>query len=159
MSLALAVASTSPDPSTQNGAVLFDERCGLTVFETNACNQFPRGVTYTDERWERPLKYSVIEHAERNVIYEAARRGIVTEGKTLVAVWAACADCARAIIQAGITHVVTLEAGESDRWGGSIDIGMVMLEEAGVTVTYLPAADYAADGPTLRRDGKPWPSC
>lgn len=158
MRLALLKATESPDPSTQNGAILVagDE----ALLATAACNEFPAGVNYTPERWERPLKYEVIEHAERNAIFEAARLGIGTEGLTLVCAWAACSDCARAIIQAGLSELVTLapEGVTHGHWGDSIDIAMVMLREAGVKVTYLPGTDFA-DAPPLRRNGQPWSPC
>jgi dCMP deaminase len=47
-----------------------------------------------------------MEHAERDAIYKAAFVGMQTEGATLYVPWFACADCARAIIAAGITRVV-----------------------------------------------------
>lgn len=160
MRWALLKATESPDPSTQNGAILVAN--GTTpILATAACNEFPSGVQYCGERWERPLKYSLIEHAERNAIYAAARLGIATAGTTLVCPWAACSDCARAIIQAGISELVTLapESGDtSDRWVASIEVAMTMLFEADVVVTYLQGADFA-DTPSLRRDGKAWQPC
>jgi dCMP deaminase len=93
-------------------------------------------VSINDDRLERPTKYSFIEHAERNAIYHAARNGERTIGGILYAPWFACADCARAIIQAGITTVVGHKqmfdhAGEY-HWNESIAYGNEMLKEAGV---------------------------
>lgn len=159
MRLALLKATQSPDPSTQNGAILVADDEAISV--TAACNEFPAGVEYMSERWERPLKYDVIEHAERNAIYAAARNGIATKGLTLVCAWAACADCARAIIQAGLSELVTLaptEAATHARWTDTVEIGMVMLGEAGVKVTYLDGSDFH-DAPPLRRNGQPWSPC
>jgi dCMP deaminase len=100
-----------------------------------ASNGFARGVAVSGERLERPLKYSYIEHAERNVIYGAARQGIATLGTILVTTWTPCAECARAIIQAGIIEMIVLVTGEVAHWSDSIDIGTQMLKEAGVKVT------------------------
>jgi dCMP deaminase len=157
---ASAWAIASPDPSTQNGALLVDEAKGsllVPLDETFAVNEFPRGVDYFEERWERPLKYSIVEHAERNAIYQAARVGIRTAGLTLVCPWAACSDCARGIVQSGITRLVTLAPRKGDtpvRWHDTVGMGMIMLNEAGVEVTFI-------DGPldagfTILRDGRPY---
>lgn len=131
---AYRLAEHSRDPSTQCGAVVvgFDGE-----ILADGINEFPRGVEYTDDRWERPLKYQVIEHAERNAIYDAAIRGVCTAGLTMVAPWAACADCARAIIQSGITTLVRHQDA-SDRspanWVESIAIADTMLHEADIEI-------------------------
>ena len=104
----------STDPSTQNGAVLvsFDGwRDGQIV--AWGANHFPQGVLESDERWQRPLKYSYVEHAERNAIFDAAARGVATAGLTMYVPWFACADCGRAIIQAGISNIQQLAAGNN----------------------------------------------
>ena len=69
-------------------------------------NHFPCGIEKKQERLERPLKYSLIEHAERDAIYDAAKSGKSTSGTIMYAPWFACADCGRAIIQAGISEVI-----------------------------------------------------
>lgn len=154
---AVYYAQGSPDPSTQNGAVLCHSDPFRAIPQTFAVNRFPDGVHDLAERWERPLKYSVIEHAERNCLYAAASKGISTTGLTMVCPWAACADCARAIIQSGISRLVTMQpvTGDTpDRWDDSCSIGMQMLKESSVKVTYLESPlDIAF---TVRRDGKPY---
>lgn len=156
MRVALIAAARSPDPSTQNGAVLID-RQGKVVWGTQACNEFPAGVQYLDERWERPAKYGWIEHAERNCVYHAARLGIPTAGLTMVCPWAACSDCARAIAQAGIVRLVTLKPWDGDtnpRWADSISQAMTILDEAAVQVEYIE--EHYGDMGTLLRDGASW---
>ena len=143
----------SPDPSTQNGAVIV--RGNNVLKDTFAVNEFPRGVHYLDERWERPLKYEIIEHAERGAIYKAAKHGYETDGCTLVSPWAACSDCARAIICAGITDLVTLAPKVSDtneRWDASIATAMTMLSEADVKVHFIEGPLDC--GIVLRRNGE-----
>ena len=39
--------------------------------------------TELNDRWERPEKYSWVEHAERNAIYAAAREGVRLAGATM----------------------------------------------------------------------------
>lgn len=128
-------AEFSVDPHTQNGALLVSTM-GPVVW---AANTMPE-IEARPERLVRPKKYLYIEHAERNAIYLAARRGICTEGATLYVPWFACADCARAIIQAGIKRVVGhivpwLQTPE--RWKDSVRVAEGMLEEAGVVGSYL----------------------
>ena len=132
---AYIVAQGSPDPSTQNGAILLNPDGDWIGHDHN---HFPAGVEYTAKRWERPLKYEVIEHAERNAIFHAARLGRSTQNSTMVVPWAACADCARAIIQAGVKRIVrhkqSTERGRGRNWDGSISIADTMLVEAGVEI-------------------------
>lgn len=152
-------AEQSTDPSTQNGAVLVTfNHCpspqGLVLI--SAANHFPRGVEETHIRWDRPLKYSYVEHAERNVIFAAARCGIITEGLTMYVPWFACADCARAIIQAGISEVVGHKAifdKTMERWKDTIAVAHGMLTEAGVRFRMLEGELGAR---SVRFDGALW---
>ena len=101
-------------------------------------NGFPRGVDDTvEERHERPAKYVWTEHAERNAIYNAARSGTSLDGCTLYVNLHPCADCARAIIQTGITLVVCPSPQLDDpAWGEQFRIAQVMLHEASVDVLH-----------------------
>jgi len=162
--IAYEEAAKSPDPSTQNGAILVDEQGNVLVKDHN---RFPKNVKYLPERWERPLKYKVIEHAERNVIFKQARQpstwhkkydGVVsgTQGMTMVCPWAACSDCARAIIEAGIVRLVThKQAGDRspDFWRKEIDVAFTMLREAGVEIIEF---DGEVGGPEVRHSGETW---
>ena len=108
----------------------------------------------TGERLERPTKYSFMEHAERGVIYAAAAAGVPTAGATLYCPWFSCADCARAIICAGIKEVVGLSLLMDDeatkRWAESVEKGLSMLTEAGVGQRWLTVEL----GVTMLRDGR-----
>lgn len=150
-------AAESPDPSTQNGAVLVHPIAGQ-VFVTLACNTFPPGVMATDDRLERPAKYAYIEHAERRAIYSAARFGFGTSGLTMVAAWAACADCARAIVQAGIIRLVRHWPPPQDqasaRWRASTEMGDIILGECGVEI--IDVTDPIPSAPPILRDGRLW---
>ena len=46
-----------------------------------------------------------VEHAERNLIYFAAKKGIALEGASLFITHSPCGPCARAILNAGIAEV------------------------------------------------------
>ena len=105
-----------------------------------AANALPPNVSTHPERLQRPLKYSFLEHAERGAIYAAARAGLKTAGATLYCPWFACADCARAIICAGITRVVghvRPRMHSPERWAESIAQADRMLREADVQIDLL----------------------
>ncbi len=60
-----------------------------------------------DPRW----KYYMLEHAERNAILHALKEGVSLKGCTMYGSLFPCADCARAIVAAGIKRVVIPEPG------------------------------------------------
>lgn len=153
---AYQLASYSPDPSTQNGALLVHES-GMVLAE--AINEFPRGVQYTEERWERPLKYKIIEHAERNAIYKAARQGVRCDNSTLIVPWAACSDCARAIIQAGVSRLVRHKQASDrspDFWLEEIVVADQMLKEAWVEIIEIDGKISPDNKLELRHSGQVW---
>lgn len=152
---AYTLSLQSPDQSTQNGSVIVDESDRIVG---EGFNVFPTGVQETEERWERPLKYQYIEHAERNAIYDAAKRGNSTDGLTMYCPWSACVDCARAIIQSGIKTLVGHEnirakVRSNDKWLVQIGIADEMLKEAGVELILVEAFINAAP---VRFEGNLW---
>ena len=147
-------AQYSPDPSTQVAAMVLDRDGAILSL---AKNEFPLGVLYLPERWERPGKYKYIEHAERNSLYECAQLGFATGGATMVAPWAACADCARAIIQCGLARLVRhKQAGDRSPafWAEEIAYADTMLAEAGVEVIDVDAD--LSSGVELLHSGQLW---
>lgn len=147
----------SPDPSTQNGALLVDfNSSSKGIVVASAVNRFPDGVDFVNERTVAPLKYEYFEHAERNVIYDAAKNGIATHGLTMYCAWAACADCARAIIQSGIAVLVRHDcAGASHgKWADSIARADGMLQEAGVVVRTVTGKLDLSNTLGVRRSGE-----
>ena len=130
------VAQRSKDPNTQIGCVIVGPAHEI---RSTGYNSFPRGIRDDlTERLERPAKYLWIEHAERNAIFAAARAGLATAGATLIATFHPCADCARAIVQAGIANLHTLAPDFADPlWGPAFRCSRAILEEGGVRVIYL----------------------
>lgn len=129
--LAVSASLRSPDDSTKNGAILVS-RSGKIV---QGCNDSPPRVPLDPARKVRPEKYHFIEHAERRVIFQAARDGICTDGASMYCLWYACPDCARAIVCAGIREVIGLLALEvltPARWRDQVSVGRAILAEAGV---------------------------
>ena len=132
--LAREISDWSKDDSTKVGCVIIDRNRNIVA---TGYNGIPRGVSDDEpHRRERPEKYYWTEHAERNAIYSAARRGVSLEGCALVQMWYPCADCARAIIQSGITLVVCDREPdyECPRWGQNFQASTQMFAEAGVRV-------------------------
>lgn len=143
------------DPSTQNGAVIvdLDSDLGGEWIVGEGANHFPKGVQENAKRWERPLKYQFVEHAERNAVFSAARSGNKLDGATMYCPWYACADCARAIIQAGIKEVVGHQKCfdlTPAHWQESIANAFLMFEEAGVKTRKI--TDHM--GVTIRFNGE-----
>lgn len=141
---AIRAQKHSTDPSTQIGVAIY--RNG--TFVQGGCNVFPDGIAESDERWERPLKYQYVEHAERNAIYRAAKRGNRIDDGTLYMVGMGpptcpCVECARAIIQSGIAKVVAYGYKPlPGRWDDSVVNGGALLEEAGVEFIELVGDEW-----------------
>lgn len=155
MERALRAALNSPDPSTQNGAVLLGSDGVLIGLD---CNRFPDGVAYEhpngDTRWTRPLKYQMVGHAEHNAILDAALHGFWTNNSTLVCPWAACDRCAVTILMAGVSTLVRLKQPEEqthERWDESIFVADCMFHEAGLEIIEMDPKDW---GIALRRNGE-----
>lgn len=129
-------ADRSEDSHTQVGVVLV-AASGRSIY---ASNRFPAGVARHQHRMDREEKYMYMEHAERAAIYKAAACGLPTAGSRLYAPWAACTDCARAIISAGVREVVgliVLRNATPERWRKTIWTADQMLMEAGVGVRWV----------------------
>ena len=152
--IAYEEAKKSPDPSTQNGAVIVNYVTGSVIVKDH--NRFPDGVLYKKKRWERPDKYKYIEHAERNVIYKMSKKGIRTLNTIMVCPWAACSDCARAIIQSGISTLVTHKLAHDrspEFWQKEINIAFKMFEEANIHVVMY---DKQIGGVEILHCGEKW---
>lgn len=137
MTLAFLVAMKSKDKSTKVGAVIVDPRTNSVL--SMGYNGLPRGVDdEIPERHERPEKYHWFEHAERNAIYNA--NGV--RYAKMYTQWMPCTDCARGIIQAGISEVViyqspdNLEGQFADRWREAATRTIDMFEEASVVYRF-----------------------
>ncbi len=139
LDMADVIAARSKDRSAKIGAVIVKENAVISM----GYNGFPRGTNdAVESRHERPAKYLYTEHGERNAVYNAARHGISTVGGTMYTQGVPCADCSRAVIQAGITRLVARWQANEKVFPGWIEtcrVGREMLEEAGVEVVVLEA--------------------
>ena len=138
MGLARNIATWSKDRSRKVGCVIVGP---AREIRSMGYNGFPRGVDDTVEiRHQRPYKYRWTEHAERNAIYNAARAGISTAECVIYLPWYPCMDCARAIVQCGITEVVAVEPDWKDpTWAEDFKEVQALFEEApGLRVRFVP---------------------
>lgn len=123
----------SKDRSRKVGCVIVSKSGRL-----HGANHFPDGVEDLDERHEKPEKYFWTEHAERNAIYEAARVGLSTSQATMYVSWFPCMDCARAIVQSGISTLVAHRPDLSDpKWGEDFQRVGQLLREGGVELRFV----------------------
>ena len=127
MELADLVAGWSKDPSTKVGCVIM--RPDRTV-ASMGYNGFPRGVMDRVDRYEdRPTKYKFVVHAEANAIVAA---GSSVQGMTAYCTLYPCCECAKLLIQAGITEVVVKSLEKTERFYDSMTASEQMFKEAGV---------------------------
>ena len=148
MDQAIRAARQSPNRPRKVGAVLVtaDGR------KIAACNTFPKGVRDIGSRHIGDERLLWMEHAERNAILEAARRGIATEGASITSTFFPCADCARAIVVSGIVTLNTVAPDLDDPvWGEHFVRSRVILEEGGVRTHFLPRELAAMHAETMRR--------
>jgi dCMP deaminase len=148
LGLADTIRSKSLDPNTQIGAVIVDQN---DVVLTTGYNRFPRGIQDTPERWDRPLKYQYVVHAEHNAILTAAWAGIPLEGTKIYIVGMGpptvpCVSCAKAIIQAGIRTVIgSGYKPATDGWDDILKQAADLLSEAGIEFIEVPYSDVQAE--------------
>ena len=139
------VGMRSRDPHTHVGSVVVDSD---NVLVSTGYNSLPRMIEIDEEgkRISRDggEKYYWMEHAERNAVYNAARRGTILKGCKIYVPWAPCADCARGIIQCGLSEVIIHKNGQ-DFYDLHTDGKRIeqhkrtyeMFEEAGVKVRFV----------------------
>jgi dCMP deaminase len=132
--LALFISKWSEDKSRKIGAVIVGEANQILA---TGYNGMPRRVHNVDERHFREggEKYHWFEHAERNAIFNAARSGVKTDCGRMYINSFPCADCSRAIIQAGLAKIIVPKPPEGDPvFHRSFEVAETMLREARIDV-------------------------
>lgn len=121
----------SKDPSTKVGAVFVDPNDFTQL--TQGYNGMPRGVNeHAPHRQERPAKYMYYEHAERNGIYNLARRSLM--GSIIVSRSLPSLSCARAAISVGAKEIWLPQSRE---WSEELSVAMALFEETDVKVRWF----------------------
>lgn len=134
--LAEAMARLSKDPSTKVGAVAINDD-GVVL--STGFNGFPRGVNDDPGRYaDRPTKYSLIAHAEMNLVAQAAYAGSTLKGSTVILTGLyPCSNCAKLLIQAGVKRIIAPRPDSNPRWEEDAEWSTLMFAEAGVEIVYL----------------------
>ena len=130
LDIAQLISTWSKDPSTQFAAIAVkDKRLIATGY-----NGFPRNIEDLDDRWSnREEKYKYVVHAEMNCIYNANYHNQSLKGSTMYVVGLpVCHECAKGIIQVGVTRVVAHYDKLPLKWSKSNSITEKMFKEAGV---------------------------
>ena len=134
------VAAKSKDRSSKYGAVITD--VSRRILSTGY-NGIPRGIEYREDYHSRPDKRMYFVHAEQNAIFAAAANGVALEGGAIYVIKPPCAECVKAIIQAGIREVVYYETHaevdltqvlDVDDWRATLNAALNMLRLTGTTV-------------------------
>ena len=123
LNIAHEVAKRSTCERAQVGAVIVKDKRILTT----GYNGSPRGLDHCTEVGCLMDNGHCIRtlHAELNAIIQAALHGVITEGATIYVTHQPCFNCAKTIINAGISLIVYDQEYDDDR---SLDF----LEQAGV---------------------------
>lgn len=129
LELAEHIGEWSHDPRTKVGAVIVDNKNRVVSIGYNG---FPRGVLDKEDRYnDRPTKHLFVCHAERNALDNAP---LGVEGCTMYVPLLPCNECAKSIIQCGISRVITRKPDRPDTFNW--DITLQMFEESGISVAY-----------------------
>ena len=136
LDIASLVSTWSKHPSKQIGAVAVGSKRQILA---QGYNGFPRGISDSEDRYEdRQRKYELVVHAEMNVIYNASYNGVSLDGSTLyVHGLPVCSECAKAVIQVGITNVIMRKQVPEERWLDSWMRTKAMFKEAGVYYGFI----------------------
>ena len=136
--IAELVSSWSKDPSTKVGAIIVGDKGQIIA---QGYNGFPRGVEDLEERYNhRETKYKFVVHAEMNAILNALYNGSSVVGASIyIHNLPVCQECAKAIIQSGISKVF-IDTEIEGKWLDAWQFSKVMFREAGVQV-YLLSED------------------
>lgn len=135
MSVALLSGKRSKDPNTQVGACIVNKN---NVIESIGYNGLPKGCSDDEFPWEKEgemlnTKYPFVVHAELNAILNA--KGKDLSGCKIYVALFPCNECAKAIIQSGISEVVYLSDKYSNTY--SVKASKMMFKCAGVELRQL----------------------
>jgi len=126
-------AKKSHHPSTHNAALLIKNN----QIVMKGLNILPPGVKYKRGRFEGEARNIYLNHAERDIVYKAASKGIATKNLTMVMPWLPCIHCANAVITSGIktlvVHKQMIEKTDK-KWQEELKNAVEMLKEAKVKI-------------------------
>lgn len=134
--LEASVSSKDPDHKVAAIAVMSPESGNVQV--ASGYNGFPRGTMDSGMLYEiKEYKDAMVVHAEANLICNAARFGTSLLGSTVYVTHPPCIRCAAKLVQVGVSRVVCIDRGMSDRFREKFKIDMAtrLFEVTGVAFT------------------------
>lgn len=136
LELATIVGSWSKDPSKKIGAVAVGSKGQILA---QGYNGFPRKILDLQNRYDdRETKYKFVVHAEMNVIYNASYSGVSLDDSTIyVSGLPVCSECAKGLIQVGVTRVVMCYNDIPSKWQESWDFTKKMFDETGIEYSFI----------------------
>ena len=133
MGVALLASKRSKDPNTQVGACIVSND---NIILSTGYNGFPIGCSDDEFPWAREgddTKYQFVVHAELNAILNSSSKSL--KGAKIYVDLFPCNECAKAIIQSGITEIIYLYDKYADT--DAIRASKRMLDAAQVKYTPL----------------------
>lgn len=142
MMMAKVIAERSKDPSTQVGCCIVNKKNFMVGMGYNG---FPRGCDDDRFPWSKEgafheTKYAYVVHAEQNAILNTNQMDL--QGCTMYVTRHPCNECAKFIIQSGITKIYYLSNPIPNE--SSTIAAVRMFSEAGIELVQL-----AQDGTLL----------
>ncbi len=131
MGVAILSAGRSKDPGTQVGACIVSPTNRIMSVGYNG---MPSGCSDDNYPWDREgealkTKYLYVCHAELNAILNF--RGGTLEGCRIYTTLFPCNECAKALIQSGISEIIYMQDKYSET--DSVIASKMMMKSAGVT--------------------------
>lgn len=137
------VQAKSHDPHRQVGAIIVGRDKQILAVGTNAppaelglSRSESHAAIADDPQW----KYYLLEHAERSAINDARNNGLCVTGSTMYGTLFPCADCARAIVAAGISRLVVPDSSRDSirdrKWLDHYRFAKRIFELGGITVEF-----------------------
>lgn len=136
LGLAREISTWSKDPSSKIGAVAIGSKGQVLA---QGYNGLPRGIFDGTARLiDKEIKYKYVVHAEMNLIYNATYNGVSLDNSTLY-VWGLpiCNECAKGLIQVGVSRVVMPESDYPQRWIDSWNDSKILFNEAGIKYEFI----------------------
>lgn len=126
-------AKKSDHPSTHNASLLIKNNKIIL----KGANRLPPKVKKLKWRLKGENKHIYINHAEPEIIFQAAKKGISTKGLIMVMPWLPCIPCANAIISSGVKKLIIhkqMVARTHIEWQKELKNAVQLLKEAHVKI-------------------------
>lgn len=107
VALSKVTAMRSNDPNTKVGAVIVNDRKRVVSLGYNGMPNGDDSFPWGREGKEKDKKYPYVIHAEINAVLNATTNDL--RGTTMYTTLFPCSNCAKFIVQAGITNICYID--------------------------------------------------